>query len=160
VRLLPSLFVLQLAGAAVCAAQSPSASPAVPPPPVAGVEIPVGFLHDIAQDVDQRHDVLYCYFGSRVVTPAVRVHVDSIATVSTIDECNGVGLGFIMRTADRLLLQQMLRGVVEANPRFGVVSGFYATEDIDRWGDKVHVARSISILRGVSTTLTSALSSQ
>ena len=130
------------------------------PPPVAGVEIPVGFLHDIAQDVDQRHDVLYCYFGSRVVTPVVRIHVDSVATISTVDECNGVGLGFIMRTADRLLLQQMLRGVMEGNPRFGVVSAFYATEDIDRWGDKVHVARPLSMLRGVSATLTSASSSQ
>lgn len=157
VRLLSSLFALHLAGAAVCAAQSPSASPAVP---VAGVEIPVGFLRDIATDVDQRHDVLYCYFGNRVVTPVVRVHVDSIATVATVDECNGVGLGFIMRTADRLLLQQMLRGVIEGNPRFGVVSAFYATEDVVRWGDKVHVARPLSMLRGVSNSLTSANSSQ
>ena len=69
-------------------------------------------------------------------------------------------LGFIMRTADRLLLQQMLRGVIEGNPRFGVVSAFYATEDVVRWGDKVHVARPLSMLRGVSNTLTSANSSR
>jgi hypothetical protein len=54
----------------------------------------------------------------------------------------------------------MLRGVIEGNPRFGVVSAFYATEDVVRWGDKVHVARPLSMLRGVSNTLTSANSSR
>lgn len=156
-RLLSSLVALHLAGAAVCAAQSPSASPAVP---VAGVEIPVGILHAIALDVDQRRDVLYCYFGDRFLTPAVRVRVDSVTTVSEANQCNGVGLGFIMRTTDRLLLSQLLRGVIEGNPRFGVVSVYYATEDIDRWGDMVHVARPLSMLRGISNTLTSATSSQ
>jgi len=155
VRLLSSLVLLQLAGAAVCAAQTQS-----PVVPVTGVDIPVGFLHAIALDVDQHRDVLYCYFGNRVVTPAVRVHVDSVATVSTVDECSGVGLAFIMRSNDRLLLQQLLRGVIDGNPRFGVVSVFYTTEDVVRWGDTVHVARPLSMLRGVSNTLTSASSSQ
>lgn len=151
-RLLSSLCALQLAGATVCAAQTPT--PTVPAP---GVEIPVGILHAIALDVDQRHDVLYCYFGDRVVTPVVRVHVDSVTTVPTVDQCNGVGLGFIMRSTDRLLLSQLLRGVVEGNPRFGVVSVYYTTEDVNRWGDMVHVARPLSMLRGVATTtLTSA----
>ncbi len=149
-RLVSSLLAFQLAGAAVCAAQS--SSPAVP---VTGVEIPVGILHAIALDVDQRRDVLYCYFGDRFLTPAVRVRVDSVTTVPTVDKCNGVGLAFIMRSKDPLLLSQLLRGVIDGNPRFGVVSVYYATEDIDRFGDTVHVARPLSMLRGVATTLTS-----
>ena len=155
-RLLSSLLALQLARAAVCAAQSPSASPAVP---VVGVEIPVGILHAIALDVDQRRDVLYCYFGDRTLTPSVRVRVDSVTTVPSADQCNGVGFAFIMRSTDRLLLSQMMRGVIDGNPRFSVVSAYYATEDIDRWGDTVHVARPLSMLRGVAT-LTNASSSQ
>jgi hypothetical protein len=155
VRLLSPLFALHLAGATVCAAQKPT-----PAAPVNGVAIPVGILHAIALDVDQRRDVLYCYFGDRILTPAVRVRVDSVTTVPTVDQCNGVGLAFIMRSTDRLLLSQLLRGVVDGNPRFGVVSVFYTTEDIDRWGDMVHVARPLSMLRGVANTLTSASSSQ
>jgi len=151
VRLLSSLLALNLAGAAVCAAQT--TSPAVP---VTGVEIPVGILHAIALDVDQRHDVLYCYFGDRFLTPAVRVRVDSVTTVPSVDKCNGVGLAFIMRSKDPLLLSQLLRGVIDGNPRFGVVSVYYATEDVDRFGDIVHVARPLSMLRGVATSLTSA----
>ena len=150
-RLLSSLLALNLAGAAVCAAQT--TSPAVP---VTGVEIPVGILHAIALDVDQRHDVLYCYFGDRFLTPAVRVRVDSVTTVPSVDKCNGVGLAFIMRSKDPLLLSQLLRGVIDGNPRFGVVSVYYATEDVDRFGDIVHVARPLSMLRGVATSLTSA----
>ena len=160
-RLVSSLLALHLAGVAVCAAQSPS-PPQSPSPaaPVNGIEVPVGILHAIALDVDQRHDVLYCYFGDRFLTPGVRVRVDSVTTVPTVDKCDGVGLAFIMRSTDRLLLSQLLRGVVEGNPRFGVVSVYYATEDVDRWGDMVHVARALSMLRGVATnTLTSASSS-
>ena len=149
-RFLSSLLALHLAGAAVCAAQTSS-----PPVPVTGVEIPVGILHAIALDVDQRHDVLYCYFGDRFLTPAVRVRVDSVTTVPSVDKCDGVGLAFIMRSKDPLLLSQLLRGVIDGNPRFGVVSVYYATEDVDRFGDMVHVARPLSMLRGVATSLTS-----
>jgi len=124
--------------------------------PVTGVEIPVGILHAIALDVDQRHDVLYCYFGDRFLTPSVRVRVDSVTTVPSVDKCDGVGLGFIMRSKDPLLLSQLLRGVIDGNPRFGVVSVYYSTEDIDRFGDIVHVARPLSMLRGAASTLTSS----
>ena len=155
-RFLSPLLALHLTGAAVCAAQTTS-SPAVP---VTGVEIPVGILHAIAIDVDQRHDVLYCYFGDRFLTPAVRVRVDSVTTVPSVDKCDGVGLAFIMRSKDPLLLSQLLRGVIDGNPRFGVVSVYYATEDVDRFGDMVHVARPLSMLRGAATSLTSATSSR
>lgn len=150
-RFLSSLLVLHLASAAMCAAQSSS-----PTVPVTGVEIPVGILHAIALDVDQRHDVLYCYFGDRFLTPSVRVRVDSVTTVPSVDKCDGVGLGFIMRSKDPLLLSQLLRGVIDGNPRFGVVSVYYSTEDIDRFGDIVHVARPLSMLRGAASTLTSS----
>lgn len=143
-RLLLSFATLQLS-AALCAAQAPTA-------PTNGVEAPVGILHAIALDMDQRRDALYCYFGTRVITPAVRVRVDSVTKVAAADECNGVGLGFVMRTTDRALLVQMAKGVIDSNPRFDVVSAFYATEDVDRFGDIVRVARTISILRGVATT--------
>ncbi|HEV8214667.1 MAG TPA: hypothetical protein VGP95_02500, partial [Gemmatimonadaceae bacterium] len=63
------------------------------------------------------------------------------------------GLGFVMRTTDRGLLVQMMRGVIESNPRFDVVSAFYGTEDVDRFGDLVRVARTLSIVRGVATTV-------
>lgn len=144
-RLLLSFVALQFS-AALCAAQSPN-------PPVDGVEAPVLVLHSIALDMDQQRDPLYCYFGTRVITPAVRVRVDSVARVAAADECNGVGLGFVMRTTDRTLLVQMLKGVIQNNPRFDVVSAFFATVDINRNGDIVRVARTVSILRGVSTTV-------
>ena len=142
-RLLLSFATLQLS-AALCAAQSP---PPPPPPPPNGVEAPVAVVNAIALDMDQRRDPLYCYFGTRVSTSAARVRVDSVTKVGTADECNGVGLGFIMRTTDRALLTQMAKGVIESNRRFDVVSAFYATEDVDRFGDTVRVARAISILR-------------
>lgn len=145
-RLLLSFAALQLS-AALCAAQSST-------PPANGVEAPVAVLHAIALDMDQRRDPLYCYFGTRVVLPSVRVRVDSVTKVAAAEECSGVGLGLVIRTTDRGLLVQMLRGVIESNPRFDVVSAFYATEDVDRFGDIVRVARTVSILRGVATTLT------
>jgi hypothetical protein len=145
VRLLLSFAAVPLS-AALCAAQSPTTQ-------ANAVEAPVGVLHAIALDMEQRRDPLYCYFGTRVLTPAVRVRVDSATTVVAADECNGVGLGFVMRTTDRTLLVQMMRGVIESNPRFDVVSAFYATEDVDRFGDMVRVARTLSIVRGVATTV-------
>jgi hypothetical protein len=149
VRLLPAFFTLHVAAAALCAAQSSET-------PANGVEVSVGTLHAIALDVDQRRDPLYCYFGYRVLTPAVRVHVDSVTTVPTMEACGGIGFGFVMRSTDRDLLIQMLRGVIDNNPRFAVVSAFYATEDVDRFGDKVRVARTLSIVRGVATTSAAA----
>jgi len=88
----------------------------------------------------------------------VRVRIDSVTKIVAADECNGVGLGFVLRTTDRELLVQMMRGVIESNPRFDVVSAFYATEDVDRFGDTVRVARTLSVLRGVATTLTQHVS--
>jgi len=150
VRLLLSFAALQLS-AALCAAQSPGTTPNA-------VEAPVGVLHAIALDMDQRRDPLYCYFGARVLTPAVRVRIDSVTKIAAAGDCNGVGLGFVLRTSDRELLVQMMRGVIESNPRFDVVSAFYATEDVDRFGDTVRVARTLSVLRGVATTLTQHVS--
>ena len=149
-RLLLSFTALQLS-AALCAAQSSGTIPNA-------VEAPVDVLHAIALDMDQRRDPLYCYFGTRVLTPAVRVRIDSVTKVVAADECSGVGLGFVLRTSDRALLVQMMRGVIESNPRFDVVSAFYATEDVDRFGDTVRVARTLSVLRGVATTLTQHVS--
>lgn len=152
-RLSAAVVAIQLSAAAVCAAQS-SSPPAPPAPFTNGVELDVGSLHAIALDIDQRRDRLYCYFGTRVLTTGVRVHVDSVTAVATADECGGVGLGFIVRGVDRELLIQMLRGVIESNPRFAVVSAFYGTHDIDRFGDTVRVARPVSVLRGATALLT------
>lgn len=148
-RLLPAFFTLHVATAALCAAQSSET-------PANAIEVSVGTLHTIALDVDQHRDPLYCYFGNRALTPAVRVHIDSVTTVAKMEACGGIGFAFVMRTADRDLLIQMLRGVIDSNPRFVVVSAFYATEDVDRFGDKVRVARTLSILRGVAVTSAAA----
>jgi hypothetical protein len=153
VRTLFSFFALHFAAAAVCTAQTPTA-------PVGGLQVPVGILHAIALDIDQRRDALYCYFGERILTPTLRVRVDSVTTVAAMEQCTGVGFAFTVRTVDRALLADMVHGVIDNNPRFKVVSAFYATEDIDRWGDTVRVARPLSMLRGVATTtLTSSGSS-
>lgn len=150
VRLLPVCFTLHVATAALCAAQSSA-------PPANGIEVSVGTLHTIALDLDQHRDPLYCYFGNRVLTPAVRVHVDSVTTVATLEACGGIGVGFVMRYTDRALLLQLLQGVIDSNPRFAVVSAFYGTEEIDRFGDVMKVARTLSLLRGVATTASAAL---
>ena len=141
-RLLLPLFAALLVFLPVT---TPAQSPAV--------AVPIEVLHAIAVDFDRGLSPLYCYFGARIDRPSLRVEVDSVTIVSAAPDCAGIGVGFVLRTTDRLLLAQALRGVIEGNPRFLVVSAFYQTEDIEDRGSWVHAARPLSIIRGAQTSL-------
>ena len=91
---------------------------------------------------------MYCYFGARVDAPKPYVHVDSVTLVASPARCAGVGIGFFMRIPDHVLLAEAIRGVIESNPRFSVVSAFYQTEDIEDRGQRIRGARALSIVRG------------
>jgi hypothetical protein len=110
--------------------------------------LPIADVHAIAVDFDRGLSPLYCYFGVRVEQPTVVVRVDSVIVVTSPSDCVGIGFAFVMRVTDRALLAQALRGVIESNPQFAVVSAFYRTEDIDDRGSSVRAARALSVVRG------------
>lgn len=118
--------------------------------------LPIADLHGIAVDFDRGLSPLYCYFGVRIDRPALVVRVDSVTVVASSSDCAGIGIAFFMRMADRELLGQALRGMIDSNPRFTVVSAFYGTEDIDDRGSSVRAARAVSVVRGARSILTHA----
>jgi hypothetical protein len=115
------------------------------------VVLPVDDLHAIAVDFDQGLSPLYCYFGARVDQPAPIVRVDSVTLVVSPARCAGMGVAFFMRATDRVLLSEAVRGVIESNPRFDVVSVFYQTEEIEHRGVCVRAARALSVVRGAAS---------
>jgi hypothetical protein len=130
-----------------------AATPAVAQSPEPGLRMPVGILHDIALDFNEGINPIYCYFGVRRERPSVIVDVDSITKVSGPSECAGIGIGFITRIPDKAFLALSLRGLIEGNPRFAVVSAFYRTEEIEYEGACVVAARSFSVMRGSVTAV-------
>src|SRR5262249_43381577 len=110
-------------------------------------------VHAIAVDFDQGLDRVYCYFGARVDKPAPFVRVDSVTLVGSPAACAGIGIGFFLRVRDQLLLAEAVRGVIQSNPRFAVVSAFYQTEDIEDRGQRIRGARALSIVRGAQTVV-------
>ena len=118
----------------------------------AGLVMPTHILHQIALDFDQGRNPFYCYFGARSASTPEQVRVDSITTVATPTDCAGNGLGFVSRVDDKFFLINALKGLIDAMPRFLVVSAFYRTEDLEHDGYKVHAAHALSIIRGVGAT--------
>lgn len=118
------------------------------------VVLPIADVHAIAVDFDQGLSPLYCYFGVRIERPAIVIRVDSVTVVASPSDCAGIGVAFFMRIADRAVLAQALRGVIESNPGFAVVSAFYSTEDVDDGGTSIRAARAFSVVRGVRAVLT------
>jgi hypothetical protein len=112
------------------------------------VELPVEDVHAIAVDFEQGLNRVYCYFGDRVEKPALHVRVDSVTLVGSPAGCAGIGIGFFLRVHDQLLLAEAIRGVIQSNPRFVVVSAFYDTEEIEDRGQRIRGARALSIVRG------------
>lgn len=112
------------------------------------VELPVEDIHAIAVDFDQGLDRVYCYFGGRVDKPELHVRVDSVTLVASPAGCAGIGIGFFLRVHDQLLLAEAIRGVIQSNPRFAVVSAFYQTEEIEDRGQRIRAARALSVVRG------------
>jgi hypothetical protein len=76
------------------------------------------------------------------------IAIDSVTLVGSQRECAGLGIAFVMRTDDRELLAAAVRGVIDHNPGFTVVSVFYRTEDIDQHGLPLHAPRALSVVRG------------
>ena len=120
---------------------------------VPSVELHMADLHAIAVDFDQGLNRVYCYFGARVEKPEPYVRVDSVTLVGSPTGCAGIGIGFFVRAHDQVLLGEALRGVIESNPRFIVVSAFYQTEDIEDGGQRIRGARALSIIRGAATVV-------
>jgi len=114
----------------------------------ASVELPIDAIHAIAADVDEGRSPLYCFHGRRVDGPPLLIVVDSVAPVRSQRDCAGLGIGFIMRSSDRELLAAAVRGVIDQNSGFAVVSAFYRTEDIDDRGSRLHAPRALSVVRG------------
>lgn len=114
----------------------------------AALIMPTEVLHQIALDFDQGRNPFYCYFGVRSAEMPDRVRVDSVTTVTKPTDCTGNGLGFVSHVDDRFFLVNALKGLIEAMPRFLVVSAFYRTEDVEHDGIKVRAAHALSIIRG------------
>lgn len=109
--------------------------------------MPLTALRAIAQDFDAGQNTIYCYYGS-VLTAVPQVHVDSLRVVSGPAECEGVGIGFISRIADRSMMTAMLNGLIADHPSFHIVTAFYGAEMIQVNGVAVRAARALSVLRG------------
>jgi len=114
------------------------------------VEMPMETLTEIAANFDGGRNDIYCLYGQRQGVAHERILVDSVKTITTIDDCGGIGVGFVTRIADPVLLTYMLRGLMTSLTKFSVVSAFYQTEDVERGGKQLHVARALSVIRGPS----------
>ncbi len=124
----------------------------------AGLVMPTDVLRAIAVDFDAGRNPFYCYFGTRSAETPERIRVDSVTRVATPTDCTGNGLGFVSRVDDRFFLVNTLKGLIDAMPRFLVVSAFYRTEDLERDGHRLHTAHALSIIRGVSAPMTNGSS--
>ena len=109
--------------------------------------MPLAALRAIAADFDSGQNTIYCYYGS-VLTAIPEVHVDSLRVVSGAEQCEGVGIGFISRIADRSMMAAMLNGLIANHPSFRIVTAFYGAEMIEVHGVAVRAARAFSVLRG------------
>ncbi|HTI63528.1 MAG TPA: hypothetical protein VL524_08450 [Gemmatimonadaceae bacterium] len=148
-----STYICLLSVAVVAVTAAPRAAPAQEG---AGLVMPTYVLHQIALDFDQGRNPFYCYFGTRSPSTPDQVRVDSVTTVATPTDCAGNGLGFVSRVDDRFFLINTLKGLIDAMPRFLVVSAFYRTEDLEHDGFKVHTAHALSIIRGVGVGTTAS----
>lgn len=140
---LVSLAALAAATASRAAGQEPAGLE------TAGLVLPADVLRKIAIDFDRGRNPFYCYFGTRSASTPDRVRVDSVTTVAAPTDCAGNGLGFIARVDDRFFLTNALKGLIDAMPKFLVVSAFYRTEDIEHDGHTIHTAHALSIIRGM-----------
>ena len=113
----------------------------------AQLTMPLSALRAIAADFDAGQNTIYCYYGSQVAA-APEVHVDSLRVVAGAEECEGLGIGFISRIADRSMMAAMLNGLIASHPSFRIVTAFYGAEMIEVRGVAVRAARAFSVLRG------------
>lgn len=116
----------------------------------AGLSMPLVSLRQIAVDFDAGRNTIYCYYGV-LMAGGPGIHVDSLQEISSPSECQGVGVGFISRIADKPMMEEMLRGVLLSHPAFRIISAFYGTEQIDVGGKRVRAARALSVLRSPRT---------
>jgi hypothetical protein len=135
-------WTVALLGLAACLPRSLAAQEA------ATLSMPLLSLRQIALDFDTGRNAIYCYYGAALASgPAI--HVDSIHVISSPSECEGVGVGFISRIADKPMIEAMLRGILASHPTFRIISAFYGTEPMSVDGQSVRAARALSVLRSV-----------
>ena len=121
---------------------------AIPAQPTPTVELPLASLESIAIDFESGRNRIYCYQRGSIDSATAVIHVDSITVVTTPDVCVGLGIGYISRIDDRPFLVQALRGLIDGNDRFRVVSAFYGIGTIEVNGQSIRAARALSVLRG------------
>lgn len=114
----------------------------------AALVLPNAALHDIATDFDAGRNPIYCYHGVPSNVVAMVIRIDSVSTVATASACRGLGIGFISRIDDHSFLLNALRGLIESNPGFRVVSAFYRIEVIEADGEPFRSPRALSVIRG------------
>jgi hypothetical protein len=116
--------------------------------PTPAVELPLASLESIASDFESGRNPIYCYHGGSIDSTTALIQVDSVTVVTTPEACVGVGIGYISRIDDRAFLLQALRGLIDGNDRFRVVSAFYGIGTVEVNGRLVRAARALSVLRG------------
>ncbi len=114
------------------------------------VEMPLTTLTEIAASFDDGRNDIYCLYGQRQGVARDRILVDSVKTITSVSDCGGIGVGFVTRIADPVLLTYMLRGLMTSLPKLSLVSAFYQAENVERGGKTIRVARALSVVRGPS----------
>jgi hypothetical protein len=114
----------------------------------AALVLPNTALHDIAMDFDTGRNLVYCYHGAPNAAASPVIRVDSVSAVASASACRGLGIGFISRIDDRSFLIDALRGLIESNPGFRVVSAFYRVEIIQTEDGAFRSPRALSLVRG------------
>jgi len=132
----------------VCSAIAMVSIAAIRAQPTPTVELPLASLESIAIDFDSGRNRIYCYQGGSIDSVTAVIRIDSITVVTTLDACAGLGIGYISRIDDRPFLVQVLRGLIDGNDRFRVVSAFYGISTLEVNGQSIRAARALSVLRG------------
>jgi hypothetical protein len=120
------------------------------------VELSEKTLLAIQADYESGRTVIYCFGGRSNYAPQPVVHVDSAWVVPAVVQCPGVGVGFISRIADREFMISSLRGLIDGNSAFQVVSAFYSGAVADSTGQPRYQMRTLSIVRGGVTAVGAA----
>jgi hypothetical protein len=116
----------------------------------ASVSLPDSSIRAIADDFDAGRNPIYCFHGEAGAAGAVRIA--RVTTVPTPAQCDGIGIGFISRIDDPAFLGGTIKGLMDSNARFRIISAFYRTEIVNDGGRPMRAPRALSVIRGVASS--------